>query len=468
MIVLLQKRTDMAEKLKDKRGKEIVIHLKNYLKDFFDLHRDKEKEELTVVSIRHGVVFKGTNLWVLIFAIFIASLGLNVNSTAVIIGAMLISPLMGPIMGLGLSVGINDFELLKQSFKSYLLTTFISVVTSTLYFSLTPLDEVQSELLARTSPTIYDVLIALFGGLAGIIAVSSKEKGNVIPGAAIATALMPPLCTAGFGLATGNLLYFLGAFYLYFINSVFISLATFLGVRFMNFKRKAFVDKRREKMVKRYIILLALLTMCPAFYLTYGIVKSTFYEASANSFIGAELDFPNTQVISRKISYTDKEIQVVLVGDEVSQSEIAMARSRLKQYKLGGSKLVVLQGMNGDTPDMAMLKAQVMEDFYKDGEERLKEQQAEIRQLKRRLAPYSAYQTLNERILPELRVLYPSVASISINQVITYAVDTPRTDTLTLVLMHLNDKRMKPDEETQMERWLKARTDAKRLKVVME
>ncbi len=203
-----------------------VPYIKQFFGEYLDLRKDKDNEALIVESIRNGVEFKGTNLWILIFAIFIASLGLNVNSTAVIIGAMLISPLMGPIMGVGLAIGQNDFELLKRSLKSYLVATVFSVITSTIYFSLTPLDEVQSELLARTSPTIYDVLIALCGGLAGIIALSTKEKGNVIPGVAIATALMPPLCTAGFGLATGNLLYFLGAFYLYFINSVFISLAT--------------------------------------------------------------------------------------------------------------------------------------------------------------------------------------------------------------------------------------------------
>ena len=181
--------------------------------------------------MRKGVEFKGANLWILIFAIFMASLGLNVNSTAVIIGAMLISPLMGPIMGVGLSVGLNDFELMKRSLKSFLITTLFSVTTATIFFLVSPVAEGQSELLARTSPTIYDVFIALMGGLAGVTALSTKEKGNVIPGVAIATALMPPLCTAGYGLATGNLIYFLGAFYLYFINSVFISLATFLGVR---------------------------------------------------------------------------------------------------------------------------------------------------------------------------------------------------------------------------------------------
>lgn len=457
----------MEEQKSTSKGLEILISIKNYIKEFFDLRKSKENEELTVESIRHGVIFKGTNLWVLIFAIFIASLGLNVNSTAVIIGAMLISPLMGPIMGFGLSVGISDFELLKQSFKSYLLTTFISVVTSTLYFSLTPLNEVQSELLARTSPTIYDVLIALFGGLAGIIAVSTKEKGNVIPGAAIATALMPPLCTAGFGLATGNIFYFLGAFYLYFINSVFISLATFLGVRFMHFKRKDFVDKQREQMVRRYIVALVLVTMCPAFYLTYGIVKSTFYEASANSFIAKEFDFEHTQVISRKISYDEKEIRVVLVGNELTQPEIDKVHNSLKHYKLEDTKLIIVQGMNSDNLDMGMLKAQVMEDFYKNSEERLQEQQEEILRLRRELRSYSTYHQLNQQIAPELKVLYPQVESVSLSQMEVITVDSMHKDTLIMVLMGLKEE-MNTAQMQQMQEWLKTRTGAKKMKFVVE
>ena len=457
----------MEEQKNTSKGLEILISIKNYIKEFFDLRKSKENEELTIESIRHGVVFKGTNLWVLIFAIFIASLGLNVNSTAVIIGAMLISPLMGPIMGFGLAVGISDFELLKQSFKSYLLTTFISVVTSTLYFSLTPLNEVQSELLARTSPTIYDVLIALFGGLAGIIAVSTKEKGNVIPGAAIATALMPPLCTAGFGLATGNIFYFLGAFYLYFINSVFISFATYLGVRFMHFKRKDFVDKQREQMVRRYIIALVLATMCPAFYLTYGIVKTTFYEASANSFIAKEFDFEHTQVISRKISYDDKEIRVVLVGNELTQPELDKVHNSLKHYKLEDTQLTIVQGMNSDNLDMGMLKAQVMEDFYKDSEERLQEQQEEILRLRNEQRNYTTYHQLNQQIVPELKVLYPQVESVSLSQMEVFTVDSMQKDTLIMVLMGLKEE-MNAVQMQQMQEWLKTRTGAKKMKLVVE
>ena len=457
----------MEEHKNTGRGMEILTNAKNYIKEFFDLRKSKENEELTVESIRNGVVFKGTNLWVLIFAIFIASLGLNVNSTAVIIGAMLISPLMGPIMGFGLSVGISDFELLKQSFKSYLLTTLISVITSTLYFSLTPLNEVQSELLARTSPTIYDVLIALFGGLAGIIAVSTKEKGNVIPGAAIATALMPPLCTAGFGLATGNIFYFLGAFYLYFINSVFISLATYLGVRLMSFKRKAFVDKKREKQVRRYIVAVVLVTMCPVFYLTYGIMKSTFFEASANSFIAKELDFQNTQVISRDISYDENEIRVVLVGEEISQHEIDRVHNALKHYKLEETKLTIVQGMNSDNLDMGMLKAQVMEDFYKNSEERLQEQREEILRLRQELRAYSTFSDLSRQIVPEFRVLYPQVERVSLSQMVSHTVDSMQTDTITVVLMSLKGE-MEPQDMTRMQEWLKTRTGAKKMKLVVE
>lgn len=444
-----------------------VPYIKRLFSEYLDLRKDKDNEDITVESIRNGVEFKGTNLWILIFAIFIASLGLNVNSTAVIIGAMLISPLMGPIMGVGLAVGQNDFELLKRSLKSYLVATVFSVITATLYFSLTPLNEVQSELLARTSPTIYDVLIALCGGLAGIIALSTKEKGNVIPGVAIATALMPPLCTAGFGLATGNLLYFLGAFYLYFINSVFISLATFVGVRVMHFRRKEFVDKERGKLVKKYIIIIALATMCPAIYLTYGIVKSTIYEASANNFINEILSFDNTQVIDRKISYEKKEIRIVLIGREVPETELAMARDNLKHFNLADTKLVVLQGMNNDALDIGTLKAQVMEDFYKNSEQRLLKQQERINSLEKQLEVYTAYSETDKNIISELKVLYPSAQSIAMAKTVQMQVDTTRADTLTLVLMKFSKKPHEQEQEKITE-WLKARIGADKLKLIVE
>ena len=444
-----------------------IFAVKSFLREYLDLRKDKDNELETIDSIRKGVEFKGANLWILIFAIFMASLGLNVNSTAVIIGAMLISPLMGPIMGVGLSVGLNDFELMKRSLKSFLITTAFSVTTATVFFLFTPIAEAQSELLARTSPTIYDVFIALFGGLAGVVALSTKEKGNVIPGVAIATALMPPLCTAGYGLASGNLIYFLGAFYLYFINSVFISLATFIGVRVMHFQRKEFVDKKREKTVRKYIILIVVLTMCPAVYLTFGIIKSTFYETAANHFINTELNFENTQVLDKKISYEHREIRVVLIGPEVPEASIALARSKMKQYKLEETKLVVLQGMNNDAMDISSIRAMVMEDFYKNSEQRLQEQQKKISSLEKNLEKYKSYDEMSRTIIPELKVLYPSVTTVSISHTLETTVDSLKTDTIALAVLKFT-RHPSESEKAKITEWLQARVGAKKLRLITE
>ncbi|GFZ41168.1 TIGR00341 family protein [Bacteroides nordii] len=444
-----------------------IFAVKSFLREYLDLRKDKDNELETIDSIRKGVEFKGANLWILIFAIFMASLGLNVNSTAVIIGAMLISPLMGPIMGVGLSVGLNDFELMKRSLKSFLITTAFSVTTATVFFLFTPIAEAQSELLARTSPTIYDVFIALFGGLAGVVALSTKEKGNVIPGVAIATALMPPLCTAGYGLASGNLIYFLGAFYLYFINSVFISLATFIGVRVMHFQRKEFVDKKREKTVRKYIILIVILTMCPAVYLTFGIIKSTFYETAANHFINTELNFENTQVLDKKVSYEHREIRVVLIGPEVPEASIALARSKMKQYKLEETKLVVLQGMNNDAMDISSIRAMVMEDFYKNSEQRLQEQQKKISSLEKNLEKYKSYDEMSRTIIPELKVLYPSVTTVSISHTLETTVDSLKTDTIALAVLKFT-RHPSESEKRKITEWLQARVGAKKLRLITE
>lgn len=441
---------------------------RRFFNKYLNLDHSKENEEVTIAAIRSGVEFKGTNLWVLIFATFIASLGLNVNSTAVIIGAMLISPLMGPIMGVGMAVGLNDFELMKRSLKSFLIATLFSVVTATIYFLFTPLNDVQSELLARTSPSIYDVFIALVGGMSGIVAVSTKEKGNVIPGVAIATALMPPLCTAGFGLATGNWLYFLGAFYLYFINSVFISLATFIGVRVMHFRRKQFMDKAREKVVRQYIVFISIITMCPAVYLTYGIVKETFYVAEANKFISSELCLPDCQVMNREISYTDNEIKVVLIGKEVSEEDLESIRMKMGKYKLQNSKLTVFQGTNNQKGmDLSNIRSLVMEDFYKNSKQQIVRQQTELDSLHRLLSDFTGANLVDKKMGPEIKVLFPCVRNISVSKTMVLGVDSASTDTITLAWMECQPK---PDKEERQKifDWLKARTGDRNLKLVVE
>ncbi|MBE6289732.1 MAG: TIGR00341 family protein [Bacteroidaceae bacterium] len=459
--------------MENNQTEKSVFVFKSFIEEYMDVRRDKADESEAVKSIREGVEMKGATIWILIAAILLASLGLNVNSTAVIIGAMLISPLMGPIMGVGLAIGLGDFDLMKRSFKNYLVITLFSVVTATLFFLISPsVSEGQSELLARTSPTIYDVFIALFGGAAGFIALSTTKKGSVIPGVAIATALMPPLCTAGFGLATGNLLYFLGAFYLYFINSVFICVATFLGTRFMRFSRLKYVDKEREKKVRKYIVWVVVLTMIPAVYLTYGILNDTIYEGSVNRFVNEQLSFENAQVVDKKVEKRDgtKELRVVLVGKEVADSTIIMAQRRMADYNLGDTKLVVLQGVSGQqaaSMDITSVRAQVLEDFYKNGEVKLQQQAVLIDSIQGILNSYLTYDELARTLMPEMKVLYPQVTRFSLSRSLEMSVDSARADTVTFAIIHLN-KRMDDREKAKMVEWMKARTNSKELRLLLE
>jgi len=330
-----------------------MFYLKEFTrlaKGFFNFGDDRIPEEDVVTSISSDIEFKGPKLWLLIIAVLLASLGLNINSTAVIIGAMLISPLMGPLLGLGLGIAIYDFSILKRASVNFFTATLFSVITATIYFSITPITQAQSELLARTSPTIYDVCIALFGGLAGILAQCCKSQrfGNVIPGVAIATALMPPLCTAGYGLATGNLHYAIGAIYLYIINTVFITFATTLFIAFvLKFKKKSLVDKGKEKKLRKAIIYICIVTMVPSIFLTLGIVQDTIFEQRVNLFIHEEMNHENSQVIRYKADARERTIQVLMLGQRLDSTRLDELNKKLPSYKLENVKLNIVQGDYG-------------------------------------------------------------------------------------------------------------------------
>lgn len=437
----------------------LYVQIKAFFARIFDVRQEKEDEQETIDSIKKGVEFKGTNLWVLIFATFIASLGLNTNSTAVIIGAMLISPLMGPIMGFGLGLGISDFELIKRSFRNFAIATVFSVITSSIYFLISPISEAQSELLTRTQPTLYDVLIAFFGGLAGIVASSTKSKGNVIPGVAIATALMPPLCTAGFGLATGNLYYFFGAFYLFFINSVFISLATYLVVRVLKYPKKVFLDKDHEKRVTRYVGIIVIFTIVPSLFLSYRLVKTTYFNQQVLNYVNTELAFPNTQILSKTITNTSdkKEIKVVLIGDNVSDSTIESARNRLPNYGLKDVSLVVQQGFSEQETDINKLKSLLMQDLYKNSEQVLRTQAMQIDSLQRELKSYHDDRLLAEQIKPEVKVLFPFVREISCTHTCLIPVDSDTQKPIMLIYVKSSEK-ISAENKRKLTDWLSART----------
>ena len=436
------------------------------VKGYFNALPDKAEEATTIEQISSGVTFHGANLWVLVFAVFIASLGLNVNSTAVIIGAMLISPLMGPIVGMGLGIGISDLALLKRSIKNYLVATGISVLTATLYFLITPLTEAQSELLARTSPTLYDVLIALCGGAAGILALSTRGSGNVIPGVAIATALMPPLCTAGYGLAMGEPSFFFGAFYLYFINTVFITLTTFVGVRMLRFKQKQFIDAARMVTVKRYIIGIVVLTMLPAAYMTVQIIRQSVLENNSNRFVRNELAFKGTQIISQKFDAQHKTLNIVAVGKIISKEEIAKAEKMLESYNLEDYKLHIIQGLQSDSLLLANQQHNYIVGNAQASQQKLIEQVAQLGEVEQQLNAYQQYATLTKEVHTELKAVCPSAKSISISRVTEAKTDTAASQEYVMAVVNCSRALSNPDRQ-RLQEWLKARTKSDSLRVIV-
>ena len=455
----------MEIKTKKERG-----YLNLFIRRLLSLRNDKAPEEETIASIKASVEFRGANLWILIFAIFVASLGLNTNSAAVIIGAMLISPLMGPIMGMGLGVGINDFELLKRAFRSFATATIFSVLTATFYFAITPIDEAQSELLARTSPTIYDVLIALFGGLAGIVALCStgQRGGNVIPGVAIATAIMPPLCTTGFGIATGNWIYAAGAFYLYLINSIFISLATFIGVNIFDFKKKVFVDKQREKRVKHIIVTIAVLTMLPSTLLTYMLVRENFFTSKANNFVAQVVTSEQTQVIAKEVDYHTKEIRLVTIGEEIPEKELTRMKSQMENFGLEDAKLSIVQGTKNLSASelKTMLNDPASRQADKNAQLLANEQQRADK-LQKELDVYKKTELQAQSISAEMATLFPEAARVSIARTFSYAVsDSLQKDSLTLVSLTLK-KKLNTETREKMEEWLKTRLKTPDMKLIV-
>jgi uncharacterized hydrophobic protein (TIGR00271 family) len=434
------------------------------LENFFSKFRIGDNEEFNVVisTIEKGVAFRGANLWILIFAIFVASLGLNVNSNAVIIGAMLISPLMGPIMGIGLGIGINDAALLKKAVFNYAIATGVALTTSTLFFLVSPLNAAHSEILARTSPNIYDVLIALFGGFAGIVATSNKHKGNVIPGVAIATALMPPLCTAGYGLATLQLSYFIGAFYLFVINTVFIALATFLFTRIMQFPLKHLPNQRSERMAKRVIWLVVLVTLTPSLYFGYDLVRQDRFTKNATRFINTEAHFQNDYLLSKKIDPKSREITLVFGGKQISSREIDELTLRLNSYQLEKTRLTINQGfayLNEEKDDLT--NAQLTQFTLA-----ITEKDKQVDSLRNLLDSIRSQELNNRQIFAELKTQYAVIDSAIIHSSYVYA-DSNKIRTGYVII--LNSRTGLPSgERAKLENWLKVRLHRNDIRLIFQ
>ncbi len=422
----------------------------NNIFNFINLHNGEEKKDKVLENVTSNISFRGSNLWILACAIIIASIGLNVNSTAVIIGAMLISPLMGPIVGAGFALGTYNFPLLKKSFKNLIIATVVSLLVSGFYFYISPFKDVQSELLARTAPNIYDVLIAFFGGLVGVIAITRVEKGNPIPGVAIATALMPPLCTAGFGLATFNFSYFIGAFYLYSINCFFICIATFLVVKYLHYP-SSIVDNKYEKRIRYSISLLILVMIIPSSYLAYNLYNEKKFTKTAELFLQKEFEKNGYTLIYKKINYNanPKTIDVAFLNKKFTDEEIKSYNKMLSDNGLANTKINIRQN-NSD------LKSEILSEINKNNTN-LSEKDIALSSLRSEL---DNYKVSDSTLRKEIQILYPDMSGVSYGKIAQY----PETDSVRLqFVMIYSGKKV---NELQLKSWLEKRLNEKNVKLL--
>ena len=431
------------------------------IKDFLRNETSLKGEIDTVTAeekIRNNIWFRGANVWILVCSVFIASIGLNVNSTAVIIGAMLISPLMGPIIGMGLSLGINDVDLLNRSLQNYIVMVVVSLLVSFLYFLVSPLNLIDpTELTARTSPTIYDVFIAFFGGVAGILEQSRKEKGTVLSGVAIATALMPPLCTAGYGLANARWNFFFGAMYLFIINTVFILLASYLASLYLPFNREetSKMSARKRKLYKwSPFIIIAI--MVPSVISAVGLIRSNNFERVVRDFVTENKTFGGSYIYDYEIqkgsSKMNRNVTVFFTGNELSDEEVAALISSAKYHGIDEDKIKieVNQYRHNDNID------EMMREIYEHTDFELAYKDMEIDKLKQELAAVKTDEIPYSQITREIKYKYPQVSNVTISRGANVGADnldiTPCVSVITL-----SDHKLKDSEIAEMTSWLKIR-----------
>lgn len=427
------------------------LSIKTELEDFDSIHQEIQK----------GIIFKGTNLWILVFAILVASVGLNMNSTAVVIGAMLISPLMGPINGIGYSIATYNLILFRQSLKNFGFAVIIGLVASTGYFILSPISTAHSELLSRTYPTIYDVLIALFGGLAGIVAISSKQKGNVIPGVAIATALMPPLCTAGYGLATLQFNFFYGALYLFTINTVFIAIASLVISRVMNFPITSILDVTKKKRLNRIIYLVIALVSVPSIYFGYKLIQNEKFTENATNYVSNISTFDGNYLLKNEIDAQKNTIILTYGGKGITDDQKAIIIKKASDFNLKNPKITIQQGLIIDqdgSMDNEVMK--LREELYQTNNV-LREKQFQLDSI-------SEKPLLGNALLTELRKFYPQIKNCTYAQTLQFNDSLAVPEKINVVLFKADKDGVTELEKEKVTNWVKARLNAKNVKVLFE
>jgi len=469
---------DQDQKLKDQKSdvqkefKGFFQSLKEYIPELLSIRKGTDKEA-TAATIREGVSIKGQTAWILVFSILIASIGLNTSSPAVVIGAMLISPLMGPILGIGYSIGVNDVDTLKASVINFGAMVGLSLLTSFLFFSIPIFKESTPEILARTRPDVRDVLIAITGGLALIIAISRpKPQFNTVAGVAIATALMPPLCTAGFGLATGQFKYFGGAMFLFTINSIFIALASFSIIKYLKFPMLKYINEAKRKRISRVASLIAFVILSFSIYLFYELYLLNDYTTRAEMFIKKIKD-EGVNIIgdnSDSIDYQEKEIKLYVFGSDYDNRDKGRWDVLLDELGLEDTKLTILQSQDnsGVQHDIDQMKELYMESnkLLITREESLKEKDHRISELEKNLRRYYDNEVLFDRVVKEIKINYNDLKSVSYAR--EYVSDFEKIDTSNVITVQwkaMVNKRQRRIQEEKLKKWMQIRLKLKNIEV---
>jgi uncharacterized hydrophobic protein (TIGR00271 family) len=426
-----------------------------YLKSLIHISDEIDYENASA-SIRKNIAFRGTNVFILACAIIIASVGLNVNSIPVIIGAMLISPVMGPILGFGLGLGTEDNHLVKNSLKNFAVMVTISILASTLFFLLSPLSLANpSELLARTKPTIYDVLIALFGGFAGIIETSRKDKGNVIAGAAIATALMPPLCTVGYGISIWNWAYVSGALYLFTINSIFIALATFIAVKYFRFPLVD-TDELRRRMPKSVLYLILLIVIVPSIISAVSVIKENNFKIHAERVVTENKNLGKCFIYDYKATYSRKspKLELFLAGETLTKEAKQQIYRSAEEYGITHSQIVFHEDATSMRQEFS--EVEIVKGIYEQTDKQISRLNDSIAKLNDALNTYKENEMPVEAVSKELFAQYANITSLSLSRGSSVAVEG-EGETEQIMAFVTSTEPLTDDQKDRIERWLKVR-----------
>jgi uncharacterized hydrophobic protein (TIGR00271 family) len=432
--------------------KEVILSIKGFLSEIFNISEDTDVQA-TIFDVKAGIPIKGQTAWVLIFSILIASAGLNTSSPAVVIGAMLISPLMGPIMGVGLSLGINDIYLLRKALKNFSIMVALSIATSFLYFSIPVFQHETPELIARTGPDVRDVIIAFAGGLALIIAFSRRSKQyTTIAGVAIATALMPPLCTAGYGLATAKWDFFGGAMFLFSINTIFIAAASFLIVRFLKFPMEEYLDSKREKFISNVVYIASFIILIPSIFFFYKLYKKTDYEQAISAFIENQKETKGVLIFDIDKNYNKNEVSFAVIGNKISQADLDSLKTTLSRKGYSDVKINILKDYHeGET----LKKLNEIEKVYMASQQIIEDK----------------FPILNsfDQIVSEVKVLNSDIQEVSYGRVLKSNFKV--TDTVPMFFIKWDDS-LKPsvilEKRKTLEEWLRVKTKNKNVIVRIE